>query len=183
MSFATSASNSHAILATTGLLANSVVIGASIWVFFVQSPALFSFMGRSKFIPPMMKLTKVLFRWTLPVAASLALGTNLLLSSTKEVSASTTCAAVSLAAILINSLVIVPKALAAGAKATTKKDENAAAAAASTKTDFAISGGDGSEKSVTKTLHQTVVVFVTVMLVASVGFVHFTILEQPARNG
>jgi len=191
MSFAGSSSSSssrnHAIWTTTALVANSVVIGAPVWVFFVQSPALFSFMGRSKFLPPMMKLTKVLFRWTLPVAASIALGTNLLsvVSTTstdkqEALAASTQCAAVSLAAILINSLVIVPKALAAGAKATTKKDDNAAAAAASstTKTDFAVSGGDGSEKSVTKTLHQTVVVFVTVMLVASVGFVHFTIQEQ-----
>jgi hypothetical protein len=64
---ATSNSLTNQLLVTVGLLADCLVIGAPVWVFFLQSPALFAFMGRSKFIPPMMRLTKVLFHWTLPV--------------------------------------------------------------------------------------------------------------------
>ena len=167
---------SKQVLVTTGLVANSIVIGAPTWVFFVQSPALFSFMGRDKFLPPMMRLTKVLFRWTLPLAAGTVLLSEALMavSSGKGIMerASTKCAGVSLAAVLINSLWIVPKALAAGSKATLKKNDDK-----SSKVNMAVSGGDPSEKSVTKMLHQTVVVFVTVMLVGAVGYCHCVVNE------
>ena len=171
---------SKPISLTVGLVANSIVIGAPIWVFFVQAPALLSFMGRDKFLPPMMRLTKVLFRWTLPVASGVVLlvdvleglatndGGGLLLDR-----ASTKFAGLSLLSVLINSLIIIPRALAAGAKATTKKDDNDNnKSSSSTTVKMAISGGDASEKSVTKTLHQTVVVFVTVMLVGAIGYVY-----------
>jgi len=158
-------------LVTAGLVAISVVIGAPVWFFFVQTPALFPFMGREKFLPPMMRLTKVLFRWTLPLAAGTVLLSEILLSLSGDIAfterTSTKWAGASLAAVLVNSLLIVPKALAAGSKATLKKTGGK-----SSKVDMAVSGGDPSEKSVTKTLHQTVVVFVTVMLVGAVGYVH-----------
>jgi hypothetical protein len=164
------------ILVTVGLIANSVVIGSPVWVFFIQSPVLFTFMGRSKFIPPMMKLTKVLFRWTLPIAGGITLSASLLRGCGMPSSWSTPLAALSLAATLINSLLIVPRALAAGAKATSKKTDTSSS---KSKTDFAVSGGDGStEGSVTKTLHQTVVLFVAIMLIGAVGHLHMTIQEQ-----
>ena len=118
---------SKPMLLTAGLVANSVVIGAPIWVFFVQSPALLPFMGREKFLPPMMRLTKVLFRWTLPLASGLVLLSEILIAMTEDGALlsknSTKFASLSLAAVLINSLVIVPRALAAGSKATTKKND------------------------------------------------------------
>ena len=167
--------SSKPILLTTSLVANSIVIGATIWVFFVQAPALFSFMGRDKFIPPMMRLTKVLFRWTLPKAAVLVLASHLLVALAEGDGGlldknSTKFAILSLLAVLINSLIIVPKALAAGAKATMKKDDDHPKS--SSTADMAISGGDASESSVTKVLHQSVVVFVTFMLVGAVGYGH-----------
>ena len=167
---------SQPILLTVGLVANSVVIGAPVWVFFVQSPALFAFMGREKFLPPMMRLTKVLFRWTLPVASGVVVLSEMLRQDgTILEKNSTKFACLSLLAVLVNSLLIVPKALAAGAKATMKKnDDNKSTGAV----DIAISGGDAAKKSGTKILHQTVVVFVTAMLAGSVGYVHCVVNNQ-----
>eukprot|EP00977_Amphora_coffeiformis_P004453 scaffold946_cov168-Amphora_coffeaeformis.AAC.4 len=142
---------SNPILVTTGLVANSIVIGAPIWVFFVQSP--------------------VLFRWTLPLAAGTVLLSEGLLAVSSDWDirerSSIKFAGASFLAVLVNSLVIVPKALVAGSKATLKKNNGK-----SSQVDMAVSGGDASDKSVTKTLHQTVVVFVTIMLVGAVGYVH-----------
>lgn len=164
------------VLQTIALTANSIVIGAPIWVFFVQAPSLLSFMGRDKFLPPMMRLTKVLFRWTLPLAAGVVCLCDILMAATDShvwQKSSTKFAGLALIAVLINSLVIVPKALAAGAQASLKKTN----AKPATTANFAVSGGDVEKKSVTKTLHQSVVVFVTVMLVGSVGYVHCVVNE------
>ena len=121
----------------------------------------------------MMRITKVLFRWTLPIAASITFLASLLNGCDIQRSQSSQFAALSLAATLANSLVIlVPRALKAGAKATTKTSDSSKAA-----TDFSVSGGDGSGKSVTRTLHQTVVVFVAVALVGAVGYLHFAVKE------
>lgn len=89
---------------------------------------------------------------------------------------STKFASISLLAVLINSLIVIPRALAAGSKATTKKDDNDGKATSSfTIVSMAISGGDASTKSVTKTLHQTVIVFVSVLLVGATGYIHCVI--------
>jgi hypothetical protein len=181
---ATSNSLTNQLLVTVGLLADCLVIGAPVWVFFLQSPALFAFMGRSKFIPPMMRLTKVLFHWTLPVATAVALGTSLLTDCTPTKYA-TPWALLSAAAVAVNSLVVVPRALAAGAKATTTT-ANSSSTSKTTKmgsktADFAVSGGDGNNKSVTRTLHQTVVVLVVVMLVCAVGHLHFSVHSECRR--
>jgi hypothetical protein len=186
----TSTSLTNQLLVTVGLLADCLVIGAPIWVFFLQSPALFAFMGRSKFIPPMMRLTKVLFRWTLPVASAVALSTSLLTDiDCTPTKFATPWAILSAAAVAVNSLVVVPRALAAGAKATTVQGQSTSTAnnsSSSSKTtkigsktaDFAVSGGDGNNKSVTRTLHQTVVVLVVVMLVGAVGHLHFSVHSE-----
>lgn len=189
---------SNQLLVTVGLLADCLVIGAPIWVFFLQNPTLFAFMGRSKFIPPMMRLTKILFRWTqtLPVASAVALSTSLLTdiqvdcTHTKYKYAYTTpWAILPAAAVAVNSLVVVPRALAAGAKATTVQGQSTATSTAnstwskttkigSKTADFAVSGGDGNKKSVTRTLHQTVVILVVVMLVGAVGHLHFSVHSE-----
>mmetsp|Transcript_18488 Transcript_18488/g.29789 ORF Transcript_18488/g.29789 Transcript_18488/m.29789 type:complete len:171 (+) Transcript_18488:1-513(+) len=155
---------------TIGLLANSVVIGAPLWVFFLQGPALFAFMGRSKFLPPMLRLTRLLFRWTLVISAALVLLTELMLDGSFS-RTSFHFASVSLAAALVNALIIVPQALSAGAKATMKNYDDDGKLRNQVK-DMAISGGDPSEKSGTKILHQTVVVFVVIMFVGSIGYVY-----------
>jgi hypothetical protein len=194
MSTSTSDSLTDQLLVTVGLLADCLVIGAPIWVFFFQSPALFAFMGRSKFIPPMMRLTKVLFRWTFPVASAVALSTSLLTDIRVDCThtqytyaTATPWAILSAAAVAVNSLVVVPRALAAGAKATTVQGQSTSTANStyskttkigSKTADFALSGGDGNNKSVTRTLHQTVVVLVVLMLVGAVGHLHFSVHSE-----
>jgi hypothetical protein len=190
MTTTTSTSTSQQLLVTVGLLADSLVIGATIWIFFLQSPALFAFMGRSKFIPPMMRLTKVLFRWTLPVASAVALSTSLMLTATDActtatyATSSTSWAILSAIAVALNSLVVVPRALAAGAKAITGQGGQSTSTSTansstwSKTTKIAVSGGDGNTKSVTRMLHQTVVVLVVLMLVGAVGHLHFSVHSE-----
>ena len=37
----------------------SMILGQTIWVFFIQSGVLMKFVGRERFVPVMMKITKV----------------------------------------------------------------------------------------------------------------------------
>ncbi|CAB9502834.1 expressed unknown protein [Seminavis robusta] len=161
-----SSAAASSLMRTTGLFANSALIGIPIWVFFLQAPLLFKMMGRDKFLFPMMSLTRLLFRWTLPVFSALSVACSVLLDcaeSSCQVSSATKAALLTLAAILINSIVIVPKALQAGKMNTKKEDKS------ETVTDFAVSGGS---KTNTKTLHQTVVVFVLIHVVGAVLHLH-----------
>ena len=118
------------------------------------------------------------------MASTIVLATELLKNNALETSngskpgppPSTRFAALALVAALINAVVIVPKALAAGAKATIKKDDDVGERAAPKH--MAISGGDPTEKSGTKTLHQTVVLFVVVMFVGSGGYVYSIVSDN-----
>ena len=69
----------------------------------------------------------------------------------------------SLVAVLINAIVVVPRALEAGKRATRTADKSQSVGS------FAVDGGHQTD---TKTLHQTVVLFVVIMLGASVVHVH-----------
>mmetsp|Transcript_18073 Transcript_18073/g.23327 ORF Transcript_18073/g.23327 Transcript_18073/m.23327 type:complete len:163 (-) Transcript_18073:315-803(-) len=154
------------ILRTVTILADGMLIGVPVWVFFIQSPLLFKFMGRDRFISPMMRLTSTMFRWTLPVCASVSLGLSFTLSFSKSTTPIIGSSVVCFSALLINSIIIVPRALAAGKQATRTVDRTQKV------TDFAV---DGGHKSDTRTLHQTVVLFVTIHLVAAICHVHFVV--------
>jgi hypothetical protein len=151
-----------AFLQTLDVLASSVVIGVPVWVFFLQGPLLFSFMGRDKFLSPMMRLTSLLFRWTLPTAALIVCTCTVALAYDLD-SLQMLSAGFSLVAVTINATVVVPKALLAGKKATKTADKTQSPAA------FAVDGGHETD---TKTLHQRVVIFVVLMMGGAVTHVH-----------
>ncbi len=141
------------------LLSNGFVCGVPVWFFFIQSPLLFTELGREKFVPPMMKMTRALFRWTLPIAAGVAFATSTFVFGLQL---PTVLAGVSLSGAAINSVFVVPAALKAGAATHDVRRNDA------TKTvqAFAI---DGAASNGTRVLHQTVVAFVVVMLIGAVG--------------
>jgi len=176
------------LLRTSDVLAVSLTIGAPVWVFFIQGPALFQHLGRQQFLSPMMRLTSVLFQWTLPLTAAF----SLLFTLARQMLANeghyckrllttrtTLSALLALIFILINSVLIVPRALQAGKRALAKNYKKKTDDAASKDVaDFAVSGGEGGAKSGTKALHQTVVVFVALHLVASVFHAHTVITNE-----
>ena len=152
-------SSSTTLLTTLDLITNSVVIGAPVWIFFFQGPLLFTYMGRDKFIHPMMKLTSLLFRWTLPTFSTISL-LCCILSAEKIYdnnnegmlsSKSIIFGGLSLCMILLNSIIVVPKALKAGLRSVKSADKS------TNVKDFAI---DGASTSNTKTSHQTVTILV-----------------------
>lgn len=174
------------LLSTLDLIANSVVAGAPIWIFFFQGPLLFSFMGRDKFIHPMMKLTSLLFRWTLPTFALVSFLCSLLasfvngngsdndllsslLSLLSAPSAPIISSGLSLLMILINSVYVVPIALKAGLRgmktANQSKDVR----------DFVVDGG--SQTTHTKTLHQRVILVVLLSELFSILHIYHVITE------
>lgn len=100
-------------------LATAFALGATVWFFFIQSPALIKKMGKEKFIPIQMRLTIVLFKsLTMAIvvmcAASLIHGTSVL-------AAPMLSAVLALVAVLLNNFVVVPRALRVGGLA--RKDE------------------------------------------------------------
>lgn len=162
------------LMGTVGLVANSVAIGAPIWIFFLQGPLLFSYMGREKFLHPMMKLTELLFRWTLPSCSAVALLASLIRSTLDDskllslTSSTNIWAGLALASTLVNSILVVPKALKAGLRATQAKEDEAS----NTVKGFAVNGGSRSQ---TKTLHQTVVLFVLLAEICAVMHVYHVV--------
>ena len=50
------------VIAILDVAVAGFLIGANIWFFFILSPSLIATMGREKFVPIQMKLTKLLFR-------------------------------------------------------------------------------------------------------------------------
>ncbi len=131
-------------------------IGATVWFFFIQSPVLINFMGRDRFVPVQMRLTKVLFA-TLSVVTLIIVGLSVLLVGLRfgAVLGGAVLAAV---AALASHFYVVPRALRAGGKgrleAKKAGDEGSVA-------DFAVEGSGPSAKF----WHQTVVAMVVVILV------------------
>lgn len=160
-----------AFLRTLDGLASAIVIGVPVWVFFLQGPLLFSFMGRDKFLSPMMRLTRLLFRWTLPTAAFMVCICTFALGYTID-SLEMKSALVSLISVMINATVVVPKALFAGKKATQTADNTQSTTA------FAVDGGHRTD---TKTLHQRVVMFVILMMVGAIAHVHALVNNTNTR--
>jgi len=105
-----------------------------------------------------------MFHWTLPIAATVTATSSYLLGNTNILnSIEFISSAVSLLSVLINSIIVVPRALEAGKRAVRTTDRSKSV------TKFAV---DGGSKSDTKTLHQTVVLFVVIMLAASITHLH-----------
>lgn len=141
------------------LLAVTYVIGATFWVFFVQSPQLMAWMGRDNFVPVQMRLTKLLFTSLIGVLA-------VMLAASAWHSALASCAVVSvaiaLAAVLANRLALLPRAMRAGGqrrKETFGKDIKAVSGTA----EFLTEGLGGNSKF----WHVSIVALVAVMLGAS----------------
>lgn len=135
-----------------------LVLGATSWFFFVQSPIMLRFLGRDKFVPVQMHLTKALFRM-LEIALLVVVGSTTLHSPVASLGFVSACAA--LAGGAINKHIVVPAALQAGARSLADiRGKNAEASTVG----FASSGAGNR----TKGKHRTVVVFVVVMLAGAV---------------
>eukprot|EP00164_Ancoracysta_twista_P003090 GFYU01004124.1.p1 GENE.GFYU01004124.1~~GFYU01004124.1.p1 ORF type:complete len:160 (+),score=19.46 GFYU01004124.1:130-609(+) len=144
------------LLHTLDSTLSATVIGITVWFFFIQGPFLVQVLGREKFIPIMMKTTKVYFNWV-PLFASL---TAVLAFVHSEVASTSFQAAVAAALFgWFGSCVIVPRALSAAARSLSSSDRHADDQAGRL-SDIAKDGG-GSEG--TRLWHQAVVLFVVGM--------------------
>lgn len=95
------------------LILASFIIGANVWFFFLQSPALIGFLGRDKFVPIQMRLTKLLFR-AVSIAAILLIVVAWFANMN---TLSMLGADLTLAAALVANFFVIPRALVAGGKA------------------------------------------------------------------
>jgi hypothetical protein len=129
------------LLGTLNSLVFGSHVGITVWFFFVQSPKLFSLLGRKRFVPIMMPLTQ------------LYSGVALLLSLTGFLLNLSLLPGLGAGLVAINYFFIVPRALQAGRSSTAERAKEESHSVA----DFAVEGGS---KTATKTLHQTVVFFV-----------------------
>lgn len=154
-------STAMTLLLSLDLLLTGFVTGTTVWFFFIQSPHLFQRMGREKFVPIMMGLTKLSMTtiFVCVVCVSLTAAANYQQSGN---SAQLLWALAALVATSINHFFVVRAALQAGAESQAeRKGDNSRDVK-----DFAVQGGS---KTQTKTLHQSVVAFVLLMTGASVG--------------
>lgn len=134
-------------------------VGVTIYHYFIQSPTLMKFMGKEKFTPLMMALTR-LWAKVMFVSSTANLLTSLYLSSKSTMNIH--MVAIGWLAMALNRFLVVPAALKAGARSTReRKGDNSRDLK-----EFAVSGGG---KASTKSLHQTVVVFVLIMVGAFIG--------------
>lgn len=138
------------------LAISSGIVFVTVWFFFVQSPFLFSRMGRQKFVPIMMQIMQLYFKFVL------ALNVLVFLVSLYAHGTIVITTLVALVATLINLFVIVPKALKRGRQS---MRERVGTDDTSDVKEFAIEGGSKTE---TKTMHQLVVLFVLIMVGALV---------------
>ncbi len=143
------------------ILIGAFAFGATIWFFFVQSPALLKWMGKEKFIPIQMRLTTVLFK-ALAIAVPLMFAMTLI-HGQHQLWLHIVTAGAAMFGALMNAFVVVPRALKAGGKAL--REVRKGAEADETVSGFASEGaGDAS-----KVWHRLVVVFVVVMLAGLVS--------------
>ena len=131
------------------------LVGANVWFFFLQSPLLISIMGREKFVPIQMKLTKLLFK-SLTVAAVLLVLLAWFSGGTQTIFGAVFAAASALAA----HFVIIPRALKAGGKG---RAETIAEGGDHSVAKFASEGSGPSAAF----WHRMVVVFVVLILIGA----------------
>jgi uncharacterized membrane protein YgcG len=168
--------DSTTALLSVDLLMTGFAAGTTVFFFFIQSPLLIKRLGREKFVPIMMALTKLFFQVMFPTVTTIAL-TSVLINQKLQSpvpGSSLMLALTAWLAVAINHFLCVPMALQAGARShQERKGDNG-----KDLTDFAVSGGSkssGGGKSQTKTLHQTVVVFVLIMTAALVAHLVVTV--------
>ena len=127
------------------------IVLVTVWFFFLQSPFLFKRLGRAKFVPIMMQMTQLFFDVQVVFGVLLVALAGL---RVQGLDANTGTAAAAFVFTAVNRMVIVPKALAKGRASAEERGTNPDSRSA---TDFAVQGGSKTE---TKTMHQTVVLFV-----------------------
>jgi hypothetical protein len=151
------------ILELVDLVVAGFTVGAIVWFFFIQSPALISSMGREKFVPIQMRLTKVLFR-VLSVSALVLVVLSWFASGGIAFLAAT----LSAVAAVVAHFFVIPRALRAGGKG---RVETVNAGGDASVAKFA-SEGAGPSAAI---WHRTVVVFVVIILagtIVNMGAVH-----------
>jgi hypothetical protein len=154
-------------LLTCDVLLAGFTVGTTVWFFFVQSPFLFQRLGREKFVPIMMPLTRL---WVTTMFGSvsclLAVGVAGPLCVTSNDTPRTrlplSLTGLAWLAVALNKFLVVPKALKAGAKSHQERKGDHSKDVKS----FVVQGGSQTQ---TKAWHQTVVVFVLVMAGALVA--------------
>ena len=139
-------------IAILDLAVAGYLVGANVWFFFLQSPALVAAMGREKFVPIQMRLTKLLFRSL--SAAAVALAVLALIGGGSVAIAGALLAA---GAALVAQVAILPRAFRAGGKG---RAETMAAGGDKSVAKFASEGAGPSATF----WHRTVVVFVVLIL-------------------
>ena len=145
------------------MLAMSLVIGACIWFFFIQSPVLYSVSERERFVPIQMRLARLALN-----TATISLGVlvvSAILWAGWNWPAIT--AVFSLAMAGINRFIVLPIALKAGGRSRRNREGQGEAG---TGLGFAVEGAGPSATA----MHLTVVLFV-VLMVAGLAAHTFTI--------
>jgi hypothetical protein len=141
-------------------------VGSTAWFFFIQSPVLIKKLGRDRFVPIQMRLTKVLFKslsisLAIMVVASVyagwVLGSKLILT-----------AIVGCLAALINTYIVVPKALQAGGQGLRESQPESEQTSV---TNFASLGAGQASRF----WHRTVVLFVVMMLMGLLPHAYFLV--------
>eukprot|EP00581_Thalassiosira_minuscula_P019681 CAMPEP_0183728290 /NCGR_PEP_ID=MMETSP0737-20130205/27663_1 /TAXON_ID=385413 /ORGANISM="Thalassiosira miniscula, Strain CCMP1093" /LENGTH=168 /DNA_ID=CAMNT_0025960183 /DNA_START=135 /DNA_END=641 /DNA_ORIENTATION=- len=136
-------------------------ISITIWHFFLQAPTLMKLLGKEKFVPLMMQLTRLWVK-TVFVSSSALLITAMWLSYNYQAIIVPTMkfhwVGIGWLSIFINRYVIVPRALKAGARSVQQRKGDGSKDFIQ---DFVVEGGGKNE---TKALHQTVVLFVLIMV-------------------
>jgi len=159
------------VVVAVDLLATSLIIGATIWFFFVQSPALYHAMEREQFVPIQMRLAKLLFS-TLLIAQAAAFVLSLVVSR-PTLSLSTETALIALLLGGLNRLLIFPRALRAGAAS---HQSHEAKGETGTIVTFVTSGAGRSAE-----LMHRVVVGVVILMTAAIVFHGYGVIAQIAR--
>jgi hypothetical protein len=149
------------LLITIDLFLTGFTVGTTVWFFFIQSPMLFNLMGREKFVPIMMQMTR-LWVHTMFLSTSTLLAVSLVIKHDYRESLQFYYVLAGWVAILTNRFVMVPNALKAGASShQERKGDNSKDVKS-----FVVEGGSKTE---TKTMHQAVVTFVLIMSAALVA--------------
>lgn len=143
------------IIVVIDLAVAGFLVGANVWFFFLQSPLLISIMGREKFVPIQMKLTKLLFK-SLTVAAVLLVLLAWFSGGTQTIFGAVFAAA----SALLAHFVIIPRALKAGGKG---RAETIAEGGDHSVAKFASEGSGPSAAF----WHRMVVVFVVLILIGA----------------
>lgn len=134
-------------------------IGATVWFFFVQTPALLKGMGMERFLPLQIRLVRV-YAPVLAVASALVLAAA---TARVGIDASLWAAALAAGAALLNAWVVVPRAVRAGGQAI--REVRTTGESTDDLGSFASTGGG----TPTKVWHRLVVVMVLLMTTGMVA--------------